>query len=66
VASAPLAVSLLSMAFAVVSILGGILLALGAAIPISPYVTTISFTIYLICRLIGRRGARRADVGFRP
>jgi len=66
VASSPLAVSLLSMAFAVVSILGGILLALGAAIPISPYVTTISFVIYLICRLIGRRGARRADVGFRP
>ena len=52
----PLAVSLLSMAFAVVSIVGGILLALGAAIPISPYVTTISFAIYLVCRLIGRRG----------
>ncbi|HEY8317557.1 MAG TPA: metal ABC transporter permease [Amnibacterium sp.] len=66
VASGPLAVSLLSMAFAVVSIVGGILLALGAAIPISPYVTTISFAIYLICRLIGRRGPRRADVGFRP
>ena len=66
VASGPLAVSLLSMAFAVVSIVGGILLALGAAIPISPYVTTISFVIYLICRLIGRRGPRRADVGFRP
>ena len=66
VAASPLAVSLLSMAFAVVSILGGILLALGAAIPISPYVTTISFVIYLVCRLIGRRGRRRADVGFRP
>jgi zinc/manganese transport system permease protein len=59
VASGPLAVSLLSMAFATVSIVGGILLALGAAIPISPYVTTISFLIYLVCRVAGaRRGAR--------
>ncbi len=59
VASSPLAVSLLSMVFAVVSILGGILLALGAAIPISPYVTTISFLIYLACRLVGRRRSGR-------
>jgi zinc/manganese transport system permease protein len=62
VASGPLAVSLLSMAFAVVSIVGGILLALGAAIPISPYVTTISFGIYVVCRIIGRR-SRRPNVG---
>ena len=59
IASGPLAVSLLSMAFATVSIVGGILLALGAAIPISPYVTTISFLIYVVCRLAGRRGPRR-------
>ena len=59
IASGPLAVSLLSMAFATVSVVGGILLALGAAIPISPYVTTISFLIYLVCRVAGgRRGAR--------
>jgi zinc/manganese transport system permease protein len=66
VAADPLVVSLLSMAFAVVSIVGGILLALGAAIPISPYVTTISFVIYLVCRVIGRRRGRSTDVGFRP
>ena len=59
VASGPLAVSLLSMAFATASVVGGILLALGAAIPISPYVTTISFLIYLVCRLVGRRRPRR-------
>ena len=59
VASGPLAVSLLSMAFATVSVVGGILLALGAAIPISPYVTTISFLIYAVCRLAGRRRPRR-------
>jgi zinc/manganese transport system permease protein len=66
VASDPLVVSLLSVAFAVVAVVGGILLALGAAIPISPYVTTISFLIYLVCRMIGRRRTRTADVGFRP
>jgi zinc/manganese transport system permease protein len=54
------------MVFALVAIVGGILLALGAAIPISPYVTTISFAIYAVCRLLGRRGRARADVGFRP
>jgi zinc/manganese transport system permease protein len=59
VASGPLAVSLLSMLFATVSIVGGILLALGAAIPISPYVTTISFLIYLVCRIAGGRRASR-------
>ncbi|MDQ1514164.1 MAG: zinc/manganese transport system permease protein [Microbacteriaceae bacterium] len=62
VASGPLAVSLLSMGFAVVSILGGILLALGAAIPISPYVTTISFAIYLVCRFLGARTSRRVPL----
>jgi hypothetical protein len=35
------------MGFAFVSLVGGILLALGSSIPISPYVTTISFLIYL-------------------
>jgi zinc/manganese transport system permease protein len=59
VASSPVVVSLLSMAFATVSTVGGILLALGAAIPISPYVTTISFLIYVVCRLLGRRRSAR-------
>ena len=59
VASGPLAVSLLSMLFATVSVVGGILLALGAAIPISPYVTTISFLIYLVCRIAGGRRSSR-------
>jgi zinc/manganese transport system permease protein len=59
IASGPLAVSLLSMLFATVSVVGGILLALGAAIPISPYVTTISFLIYLVCRIAGGRRSSR-------
>lgn len=42
----------LSVLFALVSMLGGTLLALGGTLPISPYVTTISFLIYLVARLI--------------
>ena len=45
-------VPVLSVSFALVAMLGGILLALGGGLPISPYVTTISFLIYLISRLI--------------
>jgi zinc/manganese transport system permease protein len=67
ISSSPLAVPLLSVGFALVSVVGGIMLALGGSLPISPYVTTISFVIYVVCRLVGaRRGARRgADSGSR-
>lgn len=62
VTSSPRIVVLLSVVFACVSVVGGILLALGGRIPISPYVTTISFLIYLACRMIswqrGRSPAR--------
>ncbi len=58
VSSSPIVVPLLSTLFAVTSLVGGIMLALGASVPISPYVTTISFAIYVVCRLIAwRRGA---------
>jgi zinc/manganese transport system permease protein len=50
--SSPLLVPLLSVVFAVVSMVGGIMLALGGTVPISPYVTTVSFLIYLVCRII--------------
>jgi zinc/manganese transport system permease protein len=53
VTASPVLLPVLSVAFAVTSIEGGILLALGSSIPISPYVTTISFTIYIVCRLVG-------------
>jgi zinc/manganese transport system permease protein len=58
VTASPSLVTLLSVLFAVTSVLGGILLALGSSIPISPYVTTISFTFYLACRGIGALRAR--------
>ncbi|MGH8860915.1 MAG: metal ABC transporter permease, partial [Jatrophihabitantaceae bacterium] len=60
VTASPVLVPLLSVAFATTSTVGGILLALGAdAIPISPYVTTISFAIYAVCRGIGHVRTRR-------
>ena len=55
VTSSPLLTPLLSVVFAVVSMVGGILLALGGGLPISPFVTTISFLIYVVCRLVGAR-----------
>jgi zinc/manganese transport system permease protein len=45
-------VPVLSVLFALISMIGGILLALGGSLPISPFVTTISFLIYLIARFI--------------
>lgn len=62
VTASPVLMPLLSVVFAVVSIEGGILLALGGSVPISPYVTTISFAVYLACRVVGGRRARRRGV----
>jgi zinc/manganese transport system permease protein len=55
VTSSPLVTPLLSVAFALVSVLGGILIAIAGTLPISPFVTTIAFAIYLVCRLVGAR-----------
>lgn len=59
VSASPVLVPVLSMLFGFVSAVGGILLALGGSLPISPYITTISFLIYLVCRLIGPRVMQR-------
>jgi zinc/manganese transport system permease protein len=61
VTASPFLTPLLSVAFAVTSVVGGILLALGGGLPISPYVTTISFVIYVVCRIIGARRNRSGD-----
>ncbi|ROQ40051.1 zinc/manganese transport system permease protein [Frondihabitans sp. PhB188] len=60
---APLWVPILSVVFAVTSVVGGILLALGGGLPISPYVTTISFAIWLVCRIVGGRRSARGRGG---
>lgn len=57
--ASPVVVPVLSVVFAVASAVGGILLALGGSVPISPYVTTISFVIYVVCRVAGAARTRR-------
>jgi len=57
--ASPLLVPILSMVFAAVAVVGGILLALGGGLPISPYVTTLSFGIYLVARVIEKVRVRQ-------
>jgi zinc/manganese transport system permease protein len=59
VTASALWVPVLSVLFGTVSVVGGILIALGGSLPISPYVTTISFTIYVVCRIVGTRRVNR-------
>jgi zinc/manganese transport system permease protein len=60
VTASPVLVPVLSVLFAVTATVGGTLLELGSySVPISPYVTTISFTIYAACRIIGAIRTRR-------
>ncbi|MEV8025407.1 metal ABC transporter permease [Microbacterium sp. NPDC080220] len=58
IAHGPVAVPLLAALFGVVSAVGGILLAVAGTLPVSPYITTISFLIYLVCRVVGDRRGR--------
>lgn len=58
VASGPVAVPALAAVFGLVSAVGGILLAVMGTLPVSPYITTISFAIYLVCRIVGARRGR--------
>ena len=61
VTTSPKLAPVLSVIFALTAAVGGILLALGGSVPISPYVTTISFLIYLVCRVIGARRSVRVS-----
>lgn len=54
----PVAVPLLAALFGFVSAVGGILLALAGTLPVSPYITTVSFLIYLGCWLAQRLRTR--------
>ncbi|MCB0931936.1 MAG: metal ABC transporter permease [Mycobacterium sp.] len=53
--TSPMATMAASVAFAELSAVGGILLSLAPGVPVSVFVTTISFLIYLMCWAIGRR-----------
>ncbi len=58
ISASPVLVPVLAMIFGLVSAVGGILIALGGSLPISPYITSISFLIYVVCRLIEWRRQR--------
>ncbi|WP_278260478.1 metal ABC transporter permease [Nocardia sp. AG03] len=53
--SSPLRATVLAVIFAEVSAVGGLLLSLAPGVPVSTFVTAISFTIYLVCRVVGSR-----------
>ncbi|WUI02501.1 metal ABC transporter permease [Spirillospora sp. NBC_00431] len=59
VSASPVLVPVLSAVLATVSVVGGILLSVGSSIPVSPYVTTISFVLYGVCRAAGALRTRR-------
>lgn len=59
VTASPVLATILSVVFAEVAVLGGIVLSLVPGKPVSAFVTGISFLIYLVCRLIGALRARR-------
>ena len=53
----PAATIAASVVFAELSAVGGILLSLAPGVPVSVFVTTISFAIFLLCWLVGSRRA---------
>ncbi len=58
VTAGPVAVPLLAALFGFVAAVGGILLALAGTLPVSPYITTLSFLIYGGCWLVQRLRSR--------
>lgn len=63
VTASPRKALILSVLFAELSMVGGILLALAGSLPISPYVTSISFLIFLLCRLLRKVRQRHSASG---
>lgn len=58
VTAGPVLVPVLAALFGFVSAVGGILLALAGTLPVSPYITTLSFTIYVVCWIVQKTRAR--------
>lgn len=61
VTASPLKATILSVVFAELAAVGGILLSLAPGVPVSSFVTAISFVIYLVCRGLG--SSRRKNAG---
>ncbi|MDO5032405.1 metal ABC transporter permease [Corynebacterium sp.] len=60
ITSSPVKAVLWSTLFAEVAAVGGFVLSLAPGLPVSVFVTTISFVIYLLCRFVGWRRGRAA------
>jgi len=60
--ASPWKVTVLAVVFAEIAALGGIVLSLAPGAPVSAFVTTIAFTIYLVCRLVAHLRDRAARV----
>ncbi|WP_425436836.1 metal ABC transporter permease [Nocardia donostiensis] len=58
----PVRATVLTVVFAEVSAVGGIMLSLAPGAPVSTFVTSISFLIYLVCRVVGARRRQLARV----
>lgn len=58
--SNPVVIAVLATVFGFVSATGGILLAIAGSLPVSPFITTLSFLIYLVCRVVGAVRQRAA------
>ncbi len=59
----PVTATVLAVLFAEVALLGGTVLSLGPGLPISGYVTTLSFLLYLGCRAFARLRGRAIAAG---
>lgn len=66
VTASPVRAVVLAVCFAELATVGGILLSLAGSLPISPYVTSISFVIYLLCRMVGAVRRRLTASGRTP
>lgn len=60
ITSSPLGAVVWSVLFAEIAAVGGVILSLAPGLPVSVFVTTISFIIYLVCRVVGWATGRRA------
>jgi zinc/manganese transport system permease protein len=58
VTASPVRATLLAVVFAEVSVLGGMVLSLAPGMPVSAFVTAVSFSIYLVCRLLSGKRER--------
>ncbi|MDO4609764.1 metal ABC transporter permease [Corynebacterium sp.] len=61
VTSSPVRAIILSVVFAEVAAVGGVILSLAPGVPVSVPVTMLSFLIYLVCRLLGWWRGRTAS-----